>query len=167
MAYNFQIEQVAIAVPNRDETIAEYVKQGHLHWVKDTVTAKGRIRYPSAAGSVTPWRDCGFTVNLGFNYSVIPDKEFELIECVEGKSIQFSGHSRVHTPFMSHMAFHGKVDKYLDDPTLVMDVKTVHHTGTPRRYRYVFLDQRYSLGCFIKVIERLNPEEIAPEPEGV
>lgn len=165
MAYNFQIEQVAIAVPNRDETIAEYVKQGHLHWVTDTVTAKGRIRYAMKDAS---WRDCEFTVNLGFNYSLIPDKEFELIQCVKGKSIQFAGqHYAEFPPFMSHMAFHGKVDKYMDDPRLVMDVKTVHHTGTPRRYRYIFLDHRHSLGCYIKVIERLNPEEAAPEPQGV
>jgi hypothetical protein len=166
MSYNFQIEQVAIAVPSRDEAIAEYVKQRHLHWVTDTVSAEGRIRYPTAAGSAR-WSDCVFTVNLGFNYSVIPDKEFELIECIDGHSIQFVGHSRLFTPFMSHMAFHGKVGKYLDDPRLVMDVKTVHHTGTPRRYRYIFLDHRYTLGCYIKVIERLNPEETAPKPQGV
>lgn len=159
------IEQIAVAVADIDEAIAAHAMCGHDQWVRDTVSAKGKLvkHYRSGRSKV---EKVDFTVKLAFNYTLIPDKEFELIQLLENsqKSVQFVGSA---APFLSHMGLHGKVHPYLRHTNLVMAVETYRHANTNRRYRYVFLDMRETCGYFLKVIERLNPEEEAPEPEKV
>lgn len=153
---NINIEQVAIAVGDIEERLRYYEAMGH-EFVRDEVVAHGEVYGQKMVG--------GNIAYLAFNYTIIPGKELELIEYMDGDNwLAHSG--RAHRPSMSHMGMH--VESIADwveenDPPwgIAQEVRTVSHTNPAvveagRRYHYLIWDSRDDLGFDLKLIERLS-----------
>jgi len=166
------IEQIAMRTLDLDQRIDEIdglhelpevngIKR-RLKWIRDQVTAVHVFLhsfYPRNGAKIGD----AFKVNLAFNYQIIPSRELELIQLVEGHSIQLW--NGVPNEGLSHFGYHIR-----DGYSLMKEIEfwkaegfvcaqvslTVEHTGTARRYLYAFIDTRGQIGTWTKIIARLN-----------
>jgi hypothetical protein len=153
------IGQIALRTSDINKTVRRYVSSGVHEWIRDTVDAMHIYLHPS----IKELMGSSFRVHLAFNYDVMAPLEFELLELIVGQSYQ------LNTPGqLSHFGYHCN-DQIKNDTldTLVKELQdlqeegftvmqvseTVFHTGTRRRYRYAYVNDR--LGCPIKIIQRL------------
>lgn len=151
-----EFEQIAVHVPDIDQAIDTYNKVFGLDpekWVRDTVKAS------NVAGKLASTR---FTAHLAFNYELYPGKEFELIQIADGVSGQ-RYHVNKGEFGISHMGLHvDDCDAWLEQhPDLaeygvLQDTRTLEHSGTDRRYRYLLLNTHRALGFIVKLIQRLS-----------
>jgi hypothetical protein len=100
-----------------------------------------------------------FTVALAFNYTMFPC-EFELIQVLQGRTVQIPSYVSPEEPGLSHYGFHvDDLDKAINTFELcgyflMTHVRTVEHQGCPYTYEYVFMDTR-QLGFISKLIYRV------------
>lgn len=145
------VDQVSIYVPSLASAIQAYKSIGIGDWFLDHVEA------------VDILSDERFEVHLAFNYQILP-AEFELIQIVKGSTIQFPCPGEIsnskNISGLSHFGFHVEdIQKAVDEFTksgykLMSWVQTVSHTGTDKKYEYVFLDTRVEFGFVSKLIAR-------------
>lgn len=104
-----------------------------------------------------------FTVQLAFNYQIIPGRELELIHLVEGSTAQFYNHGG--RDGLSHLGYHIPNNGSLKDEIVWWNrlgykcaqvSMTTDHQGTPQRYLYAFIDTRTQIGAWTKVIYRVS-----------
>lgn len=164
------IEQIAV-VSQDIERHRDFLTIPHSRnkWTVDTVEAL----------HVAPSHVLGqsFKVRLAFNYHIVKGKEFELIQLLEGWTIQLyvPGTYRYERG-LSHLGYHVADQKRSPD-ALKDEVtswaqrgfpchqisETIGHTGkVPGRYRYAFIDTRMVLGTWLKIIQRLKPDAQLP-----
>ncbi len=154
-----QFEQVAFVTKDMARTIEQLGASGSaLDWVRDRVDAIHLyLMEPSTLS---------FQVKLAFNYQLIDGIEVELIELVQGKSIQIWDEPQS----LSHLGYHvpdaesGPAEEPMQEelkkwiafgcPIRQLS-QTVLHTGTTRRYRYAFADTRHLFGTYVKIIQRI------------
>lgn len=165
MAMNLCVEQIAFSSSDIDESINKYRIVGHDAWVRDTVTAVhlfGDPNYQIRAGE-------SFKVHLAFNYELIEGIETELITLVEGTTVQLLPRPDMQPGALSHLGYHVP-DNDPNDALqfalwqwrhergcpVVQVSQTIAHTGTPRRYRYAFVDARPLFGGYLKLIQRMT-----------
>ena len=161
-------DQVAVRVPNVDTALVHMAALGHHNWVRDTVDAK----HLYLAQEIHVHSD-GFKVELAFNYGLIPGTEFELLELLEGITVQAVDGYRGR---MSHFGYHLQTDQCAEGPdTLLIELQklhnmgmktlqvsqTVRHKNTARRYRYAFVNGDLSGGIPVKVIQRMLPMKMS------
>lgn len=136
------VDQIALYVADIDLALIAYERTGIKIWFRDFVRAKDTIT------------GVNFGVKLAFNYEILP-VEFELIQIVEGKTVQIPDGG---LGGLSHYGFHVyDMDKSVDKfesygYRLMSSVLTLSHTGTVKRYRYVFFDTRKDYGFITKLI---------------
>lgn len=171
----FSIEQVALRSSDIDRDIDRYIQLRHNEWVQDRVHATHLYVDPNGGLSSLLGKD--FEVRLAFNYTLIQGQEFELIQPIEGCTVQLMdwipGMSTQHR--LSHLGYHvedQQMDPDMEDTLLVELLRlqaaggrvlqisqTTMHQNTSRRYRYAFVggvlpgDQE----TLVKVIQRLIP----------
>ena len=127
-------------------------------WVVDEVTAVHVFLHPGYLAAVLGDK---FSVRLAFNYDIIPGRELELIQLLDGHSVQLD------PPFqgLSHLGYHIVDDRSLFGELMWWEGRgylctqisaTVSHTGTPKRYVYAFIDTRAQIGFYTKVISRVT-----------
>ncbi len=159
-------DQIAVRTPDLEAQIELMEELGLLSWVRDKVEAT-HIYLDSILEKAGMERT--FTVKLGFNYEHIPGVEFELIEIVQGQSVQL-----MRNGIMSHFGYHvadpapGTLNTLGD--TLLVELKrlvkmglvvsqisqTTRHQNTRRRYRYAFVQSNKNGGIPIKIIQRIG-----------
>ena len=129
-------------------------------WVRDTVHAVHVYTNPhylsAAIGSA-------FSVHLAFNYDLIPGKELELIQLIDGQTVQLPeddddreglAHLGYHIP--DHELLVHELHWWIQQRHTVAQVSvTTDHTGTSQRYMYAFIDTRVRIGVWTKVISRI------------
>lgn len=149
---NFDIEQVAIRVDNVDRAVRRYMDLGYTEWSLDTVEAEGFVNGQGFGRNVA---------RLAFNYDMVPGKELELIQYLEGPN--FHRHYNVPVNGMSHMGLHvPSIAEWTDDNnppwSVVQEVQTLSHTNPAirglRRYTYRIYESQADLGFMLKLIER-------------
>lgn len=161
------IEQVAMRTDDMESQLQGFATMGHLEWVRDRVEAVHLYRDESVMARLGEH----FQVELAFNYTFIPNVEFELIQLMHGQTWQL-----MDTPShrISHFGYHtvkdqadnGQTDSLLEELRMlqlsgltVMQVsQTVAHRNTQRRYRYAFATGQHTGGVAVKVIQRLLPK---------
>jgi hypothetical protein len=177
-------EQVAIRSNNAKEHATMLGRKfGAAPWIFDTVDAVHLFAAQqfNLGGS--------FQVDLAFNYTLLPEKELELIELRSGRTVQLVEHDG-NDPYpvgvigmlmgpqiVSHLGYHLEdvegieaqesqllacLQSWIGKGFPVVQLsQTVIHTGTKRRYRYAFADTRSFLGVWTKIIQRMNqmPDE--------
>lgn len=171
----FSIEQVALRSSDIDRDIDRYIKLRHREWVQDRVHATHLYVDPS--GGLPNLLGSEFEVRLAFNYTIISGQEFELIQPIDGRTVQLLDWVTSNTTRhrLSHLGYHvedQQMDPSMED-TLLTELKllqdaggrvlqisqTTMHQNTSRRYRYAFVagvlpgDQE----TLVKVIQRLIP----------
>ena len=171
----FSIEQVALRSSDIDRDIDRYIQLRHNEWVQDCVHAAHLYVDPTCGLSALLGDD--FEVRLAFNYTVIQGQEFELIQPINGRTVQLMDWTPgMPTQFrLSHLGYHvedQQMDPAMED-TLLAELRrlqeaggrvlqisqTTMHQNTSRRYRYAFVkgvlpgDQE----TLVKVIQRLIP----------
>lgn len=159
--FEFNIEQVAVAVPDIEDALRQYRRAGFRNWVEDLVvldvTNRTSRGYEEVSGTSV--------AALAFSYEVIPGKEFELIQFKTGNSFH---DLLVAKPGMSHMGLHvDNIDVWINNSPFrgvkkIMDARTLSHTSAPvvesgKHYKYVILDTIEQLGFYLKLIERIMP----------
>lgn len=152
----YPIDQIALFVDDVDKKIEELEKVfGESPWVVDTVHSHIIIYDRYGKEKVV----CENVVNLRFNYELMKTGiEFELISMAEG----FSYHQHISQPCISHFGAH--VDDFIEARNYfnalgyrnVQYARTMDHTGTNRRYQYIFVDTRPLLGYYLKLINRIE-----------
>lgn len=146
-------EQIAFQVERLDSAIDIYKEMGHTEWILDEVHAN------NVAGLLA---GTSFKVKLGFNYTMFPGKEFELLEYIEGHTGQVTFYTpSTHQQNVSHIGLHVEnIEKYIDKNPLLRDcdliqlTETQWHAGTSRRYRYALIDTVSQIGFITKLIQR-------------
>lgn len=159
--FEFNIEQVAVAVLDIEDAVRQYRRAGFKNWVEDLVVLdvinRSKRGYEEVRGTSV--------AALAFSYDVIPGKEFELIQFKTGDSF----HDALLTkPAMSHMGLHvDSIAVWINNSPFrgikqLMEARTLSHTSAPvvesgKRYKYVILDTLETLGFYLKLIERIMP----------
>lgn len=131
-----------------------------MKWKRDDVSAVHIYLHPDympvPIGS-------SFRVRLAFNYDLIPGKELELIQLLEGQTVQLM----LGEPGegLSHLGYHIPDSMWLLTELDWWNVQgfactqisvTTEHTGTNRRYLYAFVDTRQQIGAYTKIISRMT-----------
>lgn len=170
----FLIEQIAHRTTDMEQTLRSLAARGLINresLVQDHVKAEQLYLHPSLGRPHLP--DSSFAVELAFDYNLIPKVELEFIQLKSGYTVQLS--DEYGTGFMSHYGYH--VEDWKEDSDALADTlctfggqgytilqvsQTTSHSGTPRRYRYAFVDMRETLGVNLKVIQRVRPHHAYP-----
>ena len=163
----FFIEQIALCPPDPDRARALLVALGLTDWVRDTVTAEGRV-FGTPGVNVA---------HLAFNYEASAPGpkplELEVLHYVAGSNWIDAGRRGAS---VSHLGMHcteEELDAFrrkfaaLGIP-VAQEVLTLAHTNpyllsNGRKYRYVIFDTRSILGVDLKFIVRREPPAAAQE----
>lgn len=142
---------------------------GHTEWIIDIVTAEGYVWKQVPHKKLITNVAC-----LRFNYTLIPGKEFELLEYESGPNW--------HNPiiadrmdglfFCSHMGTHVEEMPIMSDLyPIIQEVVTIGHSNLninpERRWHYRIHDTRADLGYDTKFIRRIKTEEVASVLEDI
>lgn len=157
-------DQVAMRSADINADIDMFKAQGHHDWVQDVVEAEHILVHPKYKDRLGE----RFHVQLAFNYSLVPGTEFELIELIDGMSVQLLTDDRI-----SHFGFHtardqrddGTVDSLLEELQRMKSFgcevlqisQTVSHLNTHKRYRYAFINGGMAGDVPVKIIQRIIP----------
>lgn len=146
-----KVDQVALFTDDMDTTISEYKKLGFDKWIFDEVYTIQQTGLSLASRS-------NFCVQLAFNYDILPGGvEFEILELIEGDTVQLPRDWEQMKSGLSHYGFH--VDD-IDDAIakfahngyrLMATIDTTWHSNAPNKYRYAYMDTR-KLGFISKLI---------------
>lgn len=153
----YYVDQISLYVHDIDKTREEYAILGHDKWVTDIVLAqvKGVM-----AGLVGIEEGDGFMVALAFNYTIYPC-EFELIQVLQGHTVQIPQYVHPSRPGLSHYGYHvDDIEKAKEafercGYQMMTHVRTLNHEGCPHTYEYAFMDTR-QLGFVSKLIWRVE-----------
>lgn len=157
------IEQMAMRTPDMSGQLEQMRQLGQLSWVRDTVEAAHLYVHPDYVGRL----GLTFTVELAFNYDLMPGIEFELIQLLNGNTYQLLCEGRY-----SHMGYHTRDDQSSDQAktdslltelkmlqqmnlTVMQVSQTIEHANTSRRYRYAFVSGHLTNNVPLKIIQRL------------
>lgn len=157
------IEQIAYPVANI-EIAKKFWSEGkeNVSWSNDRVVST--ILFSVIKDAIRS----EFCVDLAFNYSIIPGREFELLQVISGTVIQkmysnvVLGHVGYHIKDNDLFAMHKEIKQWnvLGFPTLQVSI-TKSHTGvTGRRYLYALVDTINTFGCLAKIIQRFPETEM-------
>jgi hypothetical protein len=156
----FKIDQIAVAMPNLEKAIQELKDLGIGDWSEDQVVTNGSVHGKEANGT---------DASLRFNYDLIPDKEFEMLNYDSGDNWHAHRTDRVgNLPFLSHLGAHIETEEEFEEIieqmkskgfSIAQEVRTQSHTNElikdSRRYRYVIFNSYERLGFDLKIILRI------------
>jgi len=165
------IEQIAIKTRDIAKRIKDvglmYPFNGHMtqnaeetKWILDRVNAVNIYLHPNYSKAAVGSQ---FAVQLAFNYDIIPNRELELIQLLNGETVQLMQGEPGEG--LSHLGYHiPDTDRLIQELEwwnvlgyIVAQVSvTTDHTGTSKRYMYAFIDTRSQIGAFTKVIARMS-----------
>lgn len=165
----YHVDQISLYVADINKTREEYSTLGHDKWVVDVVRAQVKGAAVAQSSTIEDLLtrmsldiDGGyeFTVALAFNYTILPC-EFELIQVLQGSTVQIPENVLPDQPGLSHYGYH--VDNIEEAIKafercgyhMMTHVRTLSHEGCPYTYEYAFIDTR-SLGFISKLIWRAD-----------
>lgn len=151
----YQIDQIALFVEDAEEHKKKLGKMfGADEWVEDKVQSDIILFNEDGNEELK----CENVVKLKFNYELMKTGiEFELLEMDKG----YSYHQHKQTPGISHFGCHvdgfEEAVEYFENLGCkkVQYARTRIHTGTDRKYQYIFMDTRHILGYYLKLINRV------------